>query len=229
MNLKKDGVDKRVLLDKKSMINNIKNRTYPVGLLGYPAGFFGSLRFLIGDINLFMLYYDDPVFIKEILSYLTDFWIDCSEEMLSWFDIDVVFFWEDMAGKNGSLISPKMFREFMSPFYKRLIGFLKNRGIKFFLVDTDGKVGELVPLFLEAGITGVYPFERQAGNDLLTFRKKYPKLQMMGGFDKNVLTKSKKEIDDELDLVNECLNYGGYVPMADHLIPPNVPFEHFKY
>ncbi len=229
LNLKKDSVEKRILTDKRTMISNIENSTYPVGLLGYPAGFFGSLRFLIGDVNLFMLYYDDPALVKDISSYLTDFWIDCCEEMLSWFDVDAVFFWEDMAGRNGSLISPKMFREFMTPCYRKLIGFLKSRGIKHFIVDTDGKVDELVPLFLETGITGVYPFERQAGNDLLTFRKKYPKLQMMGGFDKNVLIKSKKEIDDELDIVKECLKFGGYIPMADHLIPPNVPFEIFEY
>ena len=229
LNLGKYGIDDRILIDKKTMINNAKKRAYPLGLIGYPAGFFGSLRFLIGDINLMLLYYDAPQLVRDILKFLTDFWINFSDEILGWFDVDVMLFWEDMAGKNGSLISPRTFREFMTPCYKRIIDHLKKRGITNFMVDTDGKVDELVPLFLECGITCVYPFERQAGNDLLEFRKKYPKMQMMGGFDKNVLAQSREQIDKELNIVSEVLRYGGYILMADHLIPPNVPFENFKY
>ena len=49
----------------------------------------------------------------------------------------------------------------MSPYYKKLIGFLKTKGIGTFIVDTDGKVDELLPLFMEAGINAMLPFERQ--------------------------------------------------------------------
>ena len=217
LNLDQYSIEDRILIDKEEMIKNIKNRTYPIGLIGYPAGFFGSLRFLIGDINLFVLYYDNPKLIKDILAFLTDFWINCSDEILNWFDVDIMLFWEDMAGRNGSLISPKMFREFMTPYYKRMIDHLKKRGIKNFMVDTDGKVDELIPLFLEAGITFIYPFERQAGNDLLKIRKKYPKLQMMGGFDKNVLAQSTEKINKELDIVSEVIKSGGYILTADQI------------
>lgn len=229
LNLDTNNIEDRILIDKKLMISNVKNRSYPVCLLGYPAGFFGSLRFLIGESNLFILYYDDPKLIKDILKFLTDFWINCCDDILNYFDVDAMFFWEDMAGRNGSLISPKLFREFMMPCYKRIINHFKIKGINIFAVDSDGKVNELVPLFLEAGITCMYPFERQAGNDLLEFRKKYPKMQMMGGFDKNVLAQSREQIDRELNIVSEVLKYSGYILMADHLIPPNVSFENFKY
>jgi hypothetical protein len=229
LNLGKDSIDKRILINKELMISKIKNRSYPIGLIGYPAGFFGSLRFLIGDTNLFMLYYDDPKLLKDILKFLTDFWINCCDEILNYFDVDVMLFWEDMAGRNGSLISPKLFIEFMLPFYKRIINHLREKGLKNFMVDTDGKIDELVPLFLEAGITCIYPFERQAGNNLLEFRKKYPKMQMMGGFNKNVLAQSREQIDIELNIISEVLKYGGYILTADHLIPPNVSFENFKY
>jgi len=37
---------------------------------------------------------------------LADFWIDRSSELLAHFEVDAVFFWEDMSGKNGQLISP---------------------------------------------------------------------------------------------------------------------------
>ena len=209
--------------------NKILNKTNPIHLLGAPVGFYGSIRFLVGEMNLLYMYYDNPKLIKNILSFLTDFWINIAEEILSKYEIKVTSFWEDMSGKNGSLIGPNIFKEFMSPYYKRIIGFLKTKGVEHFIVDTDGNVEELIPLFLEVGMTGMYPFERQAGNDLLEIRKKFPKLQMMGGFDKNVLSKGREDIDKELLNIKELIKLGGYIPYCDHLVPPNVSWQNYKY
>ena len=53
---------------------------------------------------------------------------------------------------------------------------------------------DLLPLYAESGITGWYPMERGAGNDLLKIRKEFPKMQLLGGFDKKVLfSNSSKE------------------------------------
>ncbi|MCL4376980.1 MAG: hypothetical protein M1409_01160 [Actinobacteria bacterium] len=225
LNTLKDRYSKNV----DDFLKSAKSRTFPLCMLGDPVGFFGSLRFLIGEQNLFLFYYDKPGLIRSINNYLCDFWIQISEEILNKADIDCVLFWEDMSGKNGSLISPKLFREFMTPCYKRIIDFLKSKGLKDFIVDTDGDVSGLIPLFLEAGITGMYPFEVQAGNNLLEIRKKYPELQIFGGIDKNELAKDKKAIHSELARVGEMIERGGYFPYADHLIPPNVSWENFKY
>jgi len=204
-------------------------KDHPVNLFGDPVGFYGSIRYLVGEINLLYMYHDNTKLIKNILNFLTDFWINIAEEILSRYEIKTASFWEDMSGKNGPLISPDTFREFMSPCYKKLIDFLKSKGVKHFVVDTDGNVNKLIPLFLEVGMTGMLPFERQAGNDLLKIRKKFPKLQIMGGFDKNVLAKSKKEIDNELKILKEIIKLGGYIPYCDHLVPPNVSWENYKY
>jgi hypothetical protein len=59
-----------------------------------------------------------------------------------------------------------MFEPFMSPFYRRVTGFLRHRGVTTVVVDTDGKVNQLIPLFLDAGVTGLYPMEVQAENDV---------------------------------------------------------------
>jgi len=110
-----------------------------------------------------------------------------------------------------------------------LINFLKSKGIKYFLVDTDGKVDGLIPLFLEAGINVMIPFEQQAGNNLIEFRKNYPELRMMGGFDKNTLYKGKEYINKELEKMPYLISKGGYIPYSDHDVPPNSSWENFKY
>ena len=209
--------------------NKILEKTNPIHLLGAPVGFYGSLRYLFGEINLLYMYYDNPALVKKILKILTDFWINISEEILSKYEVKVASFWEDMSGKNGALIGPNIFREFMSPYYKRIIDFLKTKGVEHFIVDTDGNVEKLIPLFLEVGMTGMLPFERQAGNDLLEIRKKFPRLQMMGGFDKNVLSKGREDIDKELLNIKELIKLGGYIPYCDHLVPPNVSWQNYEY
>ncbi|MCL5071923.1 MAG: hypothetical protein M1308_13670 [Actinobacteria bacterium] len=220
--------EERLKGDIQELKIKYSNRQFPLGLFCGPVGFFGSLRFLMGDVNLFFAYYDQPALLKEIINFLVDFWLDLSSEIMKHFEVDVVFFWEDMSGKNGSLISPSLFREFMMPPYKKIISALKSRGMNHFMVDTDGNVAELIPLFLECGMTGMYPFEVQAGNDIFKIRKKYPKLQIMGGLDKNTLSKDRENIVRELNNLEELIQFGGYIPFADHFIPPNVSWENFK-
>jgi uroporphyrinogen decarboxylase len=224
-----DSINKRFIGDIDIISKNIKKSNALRGIFDTPVGFFGSLRSLIGEVKLYLMYYDNPSLLKDILGHLCNLWLSMAEELTSKIDFDLAIFWEDMAGKQGSLISPAMFKEFLSPYYKRLIGFLKSRGIKYFSVDCDGKVDELIPLFIEAGINIMYPFERQAGNDLIAIRKKYPGLGIIGGFDKNSLYNGKEYIDKELDAISWLIKQGGYIPFADHAIPPNSSWENFKY
>jgi uroporphyrinogen decarboxylase len=151
------------------------------------------------------------------------------EEVTAQVDVDVAHIWEDMSSSRGSMISTATFREFMTPYYKRLTDFLKSRGVQVILVDTDGNCAQLIPLFLEAGITGLYPMEVSAGMDVLAARRQYPQLQMMGGIPKSELAKGRTRIDAILEDIALLLRSGGYIPFGDHLIPPEVPWEHFKY
>ena len=52
---------------------------------------------------------------------------------------------------------------------------------------------------------------------------------MTGGIDKRVLTKSRKDIDKELERVMPIAEQGGYIPTLDHGIPDNVPYKNFIY
>jgi hypothetical protein len=127
------------------------------------------------------------------------------------------------------MVSPGIFRGFMMPFYQRATSFLKARGVEVILVDTDGDCRELIPLFLEAGVTGLYPMEVSAGMDVVAARKAYPQLQMMGGIPKFELARSESRINEILEPVGWLLSQGGYIPFADHSVPSEVSWKCFKY
>jgi len=213
----------------RQLVAEYKNRDYPVGL-GQVHGFFGTPRYLMGVEELLVKYYDDPEMMRDMNLYLADFWMALFEGVLKEVEVDAVFIWEDMCYRNGPLISPEMFREFILPGYKKLTGFLRDRGVKVILMDCDGDVWKLLPLWVEGGVTAIYPFEVAAGMDVVAVRKAYPKLAIHGGIDKRALIQGKEAIDRELAArVPFMLEHGGYIPTIDHMVSMDISFENFKY
>jgi hypothetical protein len=224
------NIRQRFRADVREFAAMAKQRDYPLGILNNPVGFFGSIRSLVGEEQLFLLYYDDPSLVRDICEHLYSLWMASLEELLGvGIEYDIAFFWEDMSGNAGSLISPSTFRAFMSPYYKKMIDYMRARGVKNFIVDTDGKIGELIKLFMEVGINVLYPCERRAGNDLMAIRKEYPELGMLGGVDKTMICQGKKATDEELAGIRDLIQAGRFVPFFDHLVPPNCSWEDFQY
>jgi uroporphyrinogen decarboxylase len=195
----------------------------------YPYGLFGTLRDMMGVEELLLNFYDDPVLIQDIMNYLTDFWLATYEKVCARVKVDAIHIWEDMSGKNGSLISPQMVREFMMPNYKKIAAFAREHGIDIFSVDTDGNCSQLVPLFLESGVNLVLPFEVAAGCDITEYRRLYPNLCIMGGIDKREIAKGPDSIDRELDRIDPMFKGPGYWPALDHLVHPEISYQDFKY
>lgn len=210
-------------------VKDYKNRDYPLGLGGYPLGIFGTLAHLMGYDNLFVMYFDDPDLVHDIVDTFTNLWIAVFSEVLAEVEIDHMQIWEDISFGSGSMLSDAIMREFMLPYYKRLTSFLKGHGVDLIFVDTDGDCMKIIPFFIEAGATGMLPFEANCGMDIVKVRKEFPKLAIMGGIPKSEIFKGKERIDQILEPVREVLKMGGYIPFGDHFIPPEVDFENFRY
>jgi len=205
------------------------NNDYIIQLGKFPYGLFGTLRDLLGVENLLIAFYDDPDLIHEIMDYLTDFWISIYEKVCAKIKIDAIHIWEDMSGKNGSLISPQMVNDFMLPNYKKISSFAHKHNIPIISLDTDGDCSQLIPLFLEGGINMLLPFEVAAGNDVIKIRKQYPKLCIVGGIDKREIAKGPESIDRELKRIIPMFGGPGYWPALDHLIHPEISYNDYKY
>ena len=220
----------RVPPEWPEIIDAYKDRDYPLAIGGYPYGFYGLLRYLMGEERLMFNFYDSPDLVRDLMNFLADFWVSLWDQALSQIKVDCVHFWEDMAYKSGSLISPATFREFMMPAYKKVTNMLKDHGISVIVVDSDGKVDQLIPLFLESGLTGMYPFEVQAGNDIVAIREQYPKMHIFGGIDKIKISRGKAAIDEELEAkIPVMLDKLGYIPHIDHSVHPDISWKDFCY
>ena len=216
--------------DWDALVEEFKDRTYPLMMGGGPSGFYGALRYLFGQEQVLMAFYDHRRLVQDIIDYLSDFWVALYDQILGQVDVDMGYIWEDMSFKNGPLISPAMFEELMLPGYKKVIGCLRDHGVPVITVDTDGNFWKLIPLFIEGGVTSVLPFEAQAGMDVVEVRKAFPKLGILGGMDKTKLAAGPAAIDEELERkVPYCLERGCFVPSVDHQVPPDVSWDNFRY
>jgi len=194
------------------------------------GGFFAPIRNMLGTVETLYAFHDDPAWVEEMMEDRMNLILEILDVILRDVKFDFFMFFEDMAYKCGPLISPEMFKKYMVPRYKKVTDFLHSKGIDLIFVDSDGDITKLIPLWLECGVNGIIPFEVQAGMDVVKLRKEYGKdLIMAGGVDKRALALGKPEIDTEINRVAQIFDQGGFIPWLDHLVPPDVSFDHFLY
>jgi len=194
-------------------------------------GLFGPLRQLLGFERLmFSMAGDDPFLIDTMIEDLTDFWLTVFDQMLVDTRLDEVTFFEDMASNQAPLISPSMFRRFLAPGYRKVIGCLREMGIKYFFIDSDGNLIRLLPDLLDCGINGIVPLEVSAGMDVARLRVDFPELILNGGIDKRALTKGQNEIETDLArYFTIAWQKGKCIPRLDHGAPPNISWTNAQF
>ena len=128
------------------------------------------------------------------------------------------------------MISPAMTREFLLPTWIRWADQAKQARVPIIDMDSDGKVDELILLWIEAGISVCDPMEVAAGNDINEYRKVFGrKMAYIGGVDKRSIAKGGKVIDDELARIAPVVRDGGYIPGCDHGVPHDISWPDFLY
>lgn len=201
----------------------------PVYAGGLPVGFFGGPRELMGFETLLYIFYDDPGLMHDMLDTLCELWIRLYTKLQEQVPLDYFFVWEDMCDKNGPLISPALFREFLLPRYERFTAALRNAGCKHILVDSDGDERPLVPLWSDGGVNVILPWESQFGLDLREVRERFPTIGIIGGINKNALASGRRAIAKALESVPFMLEHGRYIPSLDHGVTNEVSWDNYRY
>ena len=219
------------------MIGEALNAALPVARSGliisqYIVGGYMYLRSLIGPTELLFKFYDEPDLIHDCM----EAWYNVADFVTSEYQrelaFDEILFDEDICYNHGSLISPAMIKEFLFPYYTRLIANIKKRQKDarhvYVYVATDGYCPPVMPLYEKIGMDVMGPFEAASNNDVVEIGRMYPNLVITGGMDKRVLAAGKDEIDRMVDRIMPVMKErGGYIPTCDHGVPEEVSFENF--
>ncbi len=210
--------------DYRERTQILKNRDYPSGLT-FPGPFW-QLREWLGFENLCMLFLDDPAFVKDMINFWDRFVLELMSEIFKDFVPDFITINEDMAYKEKPMIGPLMCREFLLPSWRGWAELCREAGVPVIEVDSDGYVGDLIPVWLEAGLNCNCPQEVAAGNDLPAYNRTYRnRMAFRGGVDKRKIAEGGQALRDEIDRLRPAIDAGGYIPTCDHAIPPDVSWK----
>jgi hypothetical protein len=190
-------------------------------------GYFWFPRTLMGFSKVSLAFYDQPELLHRINEDLTVFNLDILARVAKTCVPTFATIAEDMSYNHGPMISRRHFDEFLAPYYRRLVPRLQELGVPL-IVDTDGDVTRLVPWLEEVGIAGVLPLERQAGVDGLKLRTQFPRLRMIGHYDKMVMNRGEAAIRAEFERIRPLMKTGGFIPSVDHQTPPHVSLEEYR-
>ncbi|MDR1375161.1 MAG: hypothetical protein LBJ24_09340 [Treponema sp.] len=218
---------------KEFRVPGWKNRRHPLvaGRNCSTLGFYWRAREWMGTENLSYAWYDDPALMDNMMEFTADFTIETLRPVLDEIAPDYIFINEDMAMKSGPLLSPDHYKRFIFPRMRRLVDFIKSKGTRYVIVDSDGNPDPLIPLLLEAGVDAIWPIERAAESmDPLSLRAKYGHdLRLWGGVDKRCLAAGKDAIDRHLRTLIPLIEDGGFIPTVDHTVPPDISLENFRH
>jgi uroporphyrinogen-III decarboxylase len=193
------------------------------------------LRSLIGPEELLMMLYDAPDLIHDCMQT----WFELADAVIArhqqYVTLDELYLAEDICYNRGPLISPAMMREFLLPYYRRLIQNIQARQIDrtrhlYIQIDTDGWAVPVIPVYQEIGMDVMSPFEVAAGCDVVAVGTQVPDLTLFGGIDKRVLARGREAIDRMVDRILPVMRRrGGYIPTCDHGVPEEVPYEDYLH
>lgn len=190
-------------------------------------GFFWFPRQLLGIERHLYAFYDTPELLHRINHDQADFCLRAIDAACSVLCPEFMTFAEDMSYNLGPMISHELYCEFMDPYYKKVIPRLKEYGVRV-LIDTDGFAEPLIPWFMESGIEGILPLERQAGVDVTRIRSNFPQWIMIGGYDKMIMHLGEEAMRNEFERILPAMRSGRYIPSVDHQTPPDVSIENYR-
>jgi len=231
-------VESQVLADAASALR--RQQDHLVSL--WVHGPFGYLRELLGVEQAILLPYTEPNLTQQILDDHLQASMACAESIIADTRPDLSYVWEDCCGSSGPMVSPPAFRRFYLPWYQAWKGFLREHGVPWVVMDTDGDPTPLVGLWIEAGVDCILPWEVNSV-DMLAAAEMYPDLVFMGGIYKHMFEPDAPEqvgrfpsddvqqaIEAELArVVAPMQRRGGYIPSLDHWVYRAVHYPDFAF
>jgi hypothetical protein len=216
----------------EELIDHYNTSTSPVGLrLEWGPGRGAKNGYAMG-LELFLeTLIDDPGLVKDMFDFWADFVIEASRELVSRCKIDFVYFTEDGMGyKNGTLVSPKMYRDLWIPGMRKVTDFLHSHGIDVIAHYSSGNQIPIIPVLLDIGVNLYFPLEVAAGMDALALRQRFGKdILLIGNISRQALMDGPAAVEREFYAkVPALTEAGGYIPAVDDAIMPDISYASYQ-
>ena len=204
-----------------------------VGSAVIGGGIFEQPARVMGLENFLMALLTAPAFADRLMETITDIYIESCNRYLDQVGpyIQVFTCWDDLAGQNGWLINPDLYRKMIKPKHKRLVEAIKRKTNAKLFYHSCGATRRLIPDLIETGFDILNPIQVSAkgmntkelktefGHDIVFWGGGVDTQQVLPfGKPQDVIDEVKRRIDD-------LAPGGGFVFNTVHNIQANVPIE----
>lgn len=195
-----------------------------------PAAVFGNTSQSMGLENFSYALWDDPKLVAALFEIIGSSYLQIAKRLVTVPRVGAVFLCDDLAHGGGPLVSPKIYREYVFPWYKKIGETLANADLPF-LFHSDGNLWEVLDDLVDCGVKGVHPVEPQA-MDIVDLKKRYgDRLCIFGNIDLDY-TLTRGTVEEVEQLVIQRLKAlapgGGYGLAASNSIPDYVIPENYR-
>lgn len=169
---------------------------------------FSDMRDILGYQNALMGMLLHTADFVDLLNRVVDYNLELAEIAVKRYGIEVIAVTDDVCNAQGTLMSPKSYRNVIYPAFKRIIEGYRSLGV-FVIKHCDGDVRPLIPLWLDAGISCLNPIDPGGGLDMGEIKRQYGnKICLMGNIDctGHLCTGTQEQVADE---VRVCIEKGG--------------------
>jgi hypothetical protein len=182
--------------------------------------------------DLMLLLGREPDHVREAMHIQAAFATALCEHVLKQVTIDAAIFSEPIGGNAGPLISPAMYDEIVLQSYTPLFELLNRYGVKTIIFRTYANARILIPVILKRGFNCLWAHEVNVeAMDYRTLRREFGReLRLIGGIDLDCLRQGRSAVRHELESkLPPLLAQGGYIPVADGRIRPDVHYGDYVY
>jgi uroporphyrinogen decarboxylase len=196
------------------------------GIFEQPERVRGSVEFLMDLVS-------NEKFADGLMQGFTDFYIAEYGRFLDEVGdhIEVIVYWNDMAGQNAPLISPELYRRLIKPKEERLFSSIKKKTNAKIFYHLCGAAYEFIPDLIEIGVDILNPVQvSAAGMDTKKLKREFGKDIVFwgGGCDTQRILPfgTVDEVKDEVKRrIDDLAPGGGFVFHTVHNIQDGVPAE----
>jgi uroporphyrinogen decarboxylase len=190
------------------------------------GGIFEQPARIMGLENFLMALVTESAFADRLMGRITDIYIESCNNYLHELGpyIQVFTYWDDVAGQNGWLIRPDLYRRVIKPKQRRLVEAIKKKTNARLFYHSCGATRELIPDLIDLGFDIVNPVQVSArGMDTKRLKEDFGKDIVFwgGGVDtQRVLPFGKPaEVAEEVKRrIDDLAPGGGFVFAAVHNI-----------
>ncbi len=195
--------------------------------LGYI--FMGAWQ-IMGLSNFALQLSDDPEFVSALIAKLATSQLAVLETLLQYDCVGAVWLNDDLAFNSGPLVSPRVYRQHIYPWYVKTVERCHQAGIPIGL-HSDGDLAKLLPDLIECGFDGIHPFEPPL-NDIVAIKHQWGhRIAVAGNIDlKRTLCNGTPEtIEAEVCAkAAQLAPGGGWLMGSSNSIPSFCPIENYR-